>query len=83
MFYLIVPIQDKPMLSTTNNKYEGNESFRGCANKQRALTILQELRMSLRDISIILTKKSTPRTPIIDNGNNPYPQSDAIEEEEA
>jgi DNA-binding CsgD family transcriptional regulator len=68
----MVTAEDKDMLSTNNNDYDhiGRERHVIELYKQGKSTrdIAKELRMSLRDISIILRKKSHG-SPSTDNGN--------------
>ena len=79
MFYLIVATEDNDMLSINNNNcdYDYNERERqviGLYDQGKSTrNIAKELRMSLRDISIILRKNHVSHGvpfPVIDNDNN-------------
>jgi hypothetical protein len=75
MFYLIVTAEDKSMLSTNNNDYHYTERERKVLELydqgKSTRNIAKELRMSLRDISIILRNSHNHGIVISkDNGND-------------
>jgi DNA invertase Pin-like site-specific DNA recombinase len=74
VFYLMVAAEDIKMLSTNNNDYNYTERKRiilDLYNQGKSTRyIAKELRMSLRDISIILRKNQVNHGIVITNNGN-------------
>jgi len=71
VFYLIVTAEDKNMLSTNINNYNDRERkvLELYDDGKSTRDIAKELRMSLRDISIILKKNQVSHGIVITKGN--------------
>jgi DNA-binding CsgD family transcriptional regulator len=74
VFYLIVTAEDKHMSNTNNNDYDYTEREKKVIELydqgKSTRDIAKEIRMSLRDISIILRKNQVNHGVVITNSND-------------
>jgi orotate phosphoribosyltransferase-like protein len=73
VFYLIVTAEDQHMSSVNNNYDEREKKVLELYDQGKSTRdIAKELRISLRDISVILRKNQSHKSPSTDNGNIDY-----------